>query len=80
MELYRKTYAEINLTNIKENVEKIIKKYNNYQYYFGIVKADCYGHGIKAVQKVIEGGANYLATATLEEALSIRKNLKDIYH
>lgn len=78
MELYRKTYAEINLTNIKENVEKIIKKYNNYQYYFGIVKADCYGHGIKAVQKVIEGGANYLATATLEEALSIRKNLKDI--
>ena len=25
---YRKTFVEVNLTNIKENVSKIIKKFN----------------------------------------------------
>ena len=75
----RKTYAEINLSNIKENVSKVIKRFDNYDYYFGVVKADSYGHGaLKSVQSVIEGGCNYLAVATLEEALSIREKFSDI--
>lgn len=79
MNMYRETYAEINLKNIKENVSKIIKKYNNYEYYFGVVKAECYGHqGLEPVKAVIKGGCNYLAVATLEEALYIRKTLKQI--
>ena len=73
MGLLRKTYAEINLKNVKENVNKIINKYKGYNYYFGVVKADCYGHGYKkTVQAVIDGGCNYLAVATLEEAIKIR--------
>src|SRR5574344_626626 len=77
--MYRDTYVEVNLKNIKENVEKIVKKYNNYAYHFGVVKADCYGHGIeKTVNAIIEGGANYLAVATLDEAIEIRKSNKDI--
>ena len=73
--MYRDTYVEVNLKNVKENVEKIVKKYNNYAYHFGVVKADCYGHGIeKTVNAIIEGGANYLAVATLDEAIEIRKN------
>ena len=73
MGLLRKTYAEINLKNVKENVNKIINKYKGYDYYFGVVKADCYGHGYKkTVQAVINGGCNYLAVATLEEAIKIR--------
>ena len=47
MGLLRKTYAEINLKNVRENVNKIINKYKGYNYYFGVVKADCYGHGYK---------------------------------
>lgn len=79
MYLYRNTYVEVNLKNIEENVKKLISKYNNYKYYFGVVKADCYGHNdIKTVQSIIRGGCNYLAVATLEEALEIRKNINNI--
>lgn len=76
--MYRKSYVEINLENLKQNVSTIIKSFKNYQYYIGVVKADCYGHGIDAVYSIIEGGCNYLAVATLEEAIEIRKINQDI--
>ena len=79
MDSSRNTYAQINLKNIKENVSKIINKYNTYEYYFGVVKANCYGHeDIKVVKAIIDGGCNYLAVATLDEALYIRKYINDI--
>lgn len=75
----RKTFCEVNLRNLKTNIEKIINKYNDYSYYFGVVKADCYGHGdLSSIQHIIDGGCNYLAVATLREALFIRDNYKDI--
>ena len=77
--MYRKTYVEVNLKNIESNVKTLIKKYNNYKYYFGVVKADCYGHnGIETVKAIIRGGCNYIAVATLDEALEIRKCITDI--
>ena len=42
--MYRNTYVEIDLKNINNNVKNLINKFNNYKYYFGVVKADCYGH------------------------------------
>jgi alanine racemase len=79
LDLYRNTYVKINLKNIKENVSKIINKYNNYKYYFGVVKADCYGHfDLEVVETIINGGCNYLVVALLEEALIIRERFKDI--
>lgn len=79
MNLYRSTYAKINLSNLRNNVSKIISKYRNYDYYFGVVKADCYGHqSLETVEAIIEGGCNYLVVALLEEALEIRKKIKDI--
>lgn len=79
MNLYRSTYIKINLKNIQENVHKIIQKYNNYNYYFGVVKADCYGHqDLSVVESIIKGGCNYLVVALLEEAISIRKKFKNI--
>lgn len=75
----RNTYVEIDLNSIKENVETIINKYPNYDYYFGVVKADCYGHySNEVVKSIIKGGCNYLAVSSLEEALEIRKEIKDI--
>lgn len=76
--MFRNTYMEVYLDNIKDNVKKIINTYSNYKYYFGVVKADCYGHGIDAVKSIIDGGCNYLAVAILEEALRIRQINKDI--
>ncbi len=73
--MYRKTCANINLQNIKYNVETIINNYNAYKYYIGVVKADSYGHNTnKVVEKIIEGGCNYLAVSSLDEALKIRKD------
>lgn len=77
--MYRNTYVEINLENIENNVKKIIQNYSDYKYYFGVVKADCYGHDdLKTVKTIIKGGCNYLCVATLDEAMEIRKEIKEI--
>ncbi|MBS7020883.1 MAG: alanine racemase [Firmicutes bacterium] len=70
---YRNTYVKVSLKNITSNVSKMIQKYHDYQYYFGVVKADSYGHyGNETVRAIIKGGCNYLAVSSLEEALKIR--------
>ncbi len=76
--MYRKTYALIDCDVIKSNIEKIRETYNDYKYYFGVVKANAYGHGIYVINAMIDAGINYLAVATLEEALNIRKLNKKI--
>lgn len=71
----RKTYALINKTNLENNIKEIIKNYS-YEYYFAVVKANCYGHGIDLVKVMDKVGVNYFCTATLEEALEVRKLTK----
>lgn len=71
---YRNTYACINLSNISSNIKKVINKYDGYKYYIGVVKADSYGHyGLKVVKAIIDGGCDYLAVSSLDEALVIRR-------
>ena len=77
--MYRNTYVEVNLSNLSYNVKTLIKRYNTYKYYFGVVKADSYGHNdIATVKTIIDAGCNYLCVATLDEALTIRKEIKNI--
>ena len=57
---YRNTILEINLKNIKHNVNHLINKYNNYNYHFAVVKASCYNHGIDAIKTIIKGTYNLL--------------------
>ena len=71
--MYRKTYAEIDENILKKNIEEIKKTYDNYEYYIGVVKNNAYGHGIKIINSLIEGGINYLAVSSLEEAIEARK-------
>lgn len=71
--MYRKTFAEINLGAIRHNLEVLNQKFSNYNYRFAVVKADCYGHGLQAIQSMLDAGCNYLAVATLEEALEVRQ-------
>lgn len=79
MNQYRQTYAEINLKQIEKNVSLLIKTYPDYQYYFGVVKADSYGHyDYKVIKSIIKGGCNYLAVSSLDEAVEIRKKIKEI--
>ena len=73
--MYRKTYARIDGGILENNVKEIIKKYDKYKYYIGVVKNNAYHHGIKVINNLIQGGVNYLAVSSLEEALSVRKSL-----
>ena len=71
--MYRKTYVEVNIDNLKNNVENIVNNYNEYKYYFGVVKGNCYGHGTTyVINELIDSGINYLAVSNLEEALEVR--------
>ncbi len=72
------TYVEINLDILRNNVKTIIKKYNDYKYYFGVVKSNAYGHGEYIVNELIKGGINYIAVSFLNEALNVRLYNKDI--
>lgn len=76
----RNTYVEINLKNMEENIKRIIKKHHHYKHYIGVVKADCYGHygNKKTIKTILNGGCDYLAVATLDEAIEIRKDNKEI--
>lgn len=76
--MYKKTYVEVNLDNIKNNVKTIITKYNKYKYRIGMVKSYAYGHGMYIVNSLIESGINYLAVSSLDEALCIREYNKNI--
>ena len=76
--MYRKTYVEINLDTIEENIKKIKTTYSGYKYYIGVVKNNAYGHGIYSINAMINGGINYLAVSSLEEALEVRKINKEI--
>lgn len=71
--MYRKTYVKIDNQILTQNIKEIKKHYNNYKYYIGVVKANAYGHGDYIINDLIQGGINYLAVSSLEEALHIRE-------
>lgn len=76
--MYRPTYIRIDGDNLEHNVKNIIKNYPSYKYYFGVVKNNAYHHGFYSVKFLINGGVNYLAVSSLEEALQVRKYNTDI--
>ena len=71
----RNTYALINLTNLEDNIKEIMKTYP-YEYYFGVVKANAYGHGFKTVKTMDKAGIDYFCVSSLEEAIEVRKLTK----
>ncbi len=71
--MYRRTYLEIDCEKLKNNIINIRQNYPDYNYYFGVVKANAYGHGSYIINSLIEGGINYLAVSSLEEAIKLRQ-------
>ena len=67
------SYVEINLTRLSNNVKAILEKYPEYKSYIGVVKGDAYGHGMRAVKALHNGGLRYFAVSSLEEAADLRK-------
>ena len=71
--MYRRTYLEVNCDKLKNNIINIKQNYPDYEYYFGVVKGNAYGHGGYIINSLISGGVNYLAVSSLEEAIKLRQ-------
>ena len=70
----RRTWAEINLNNLKHNFQQVRTLVGENVSILSVVKADAYGHGAVAVSKaLVEAGTEMLGVATVEEALQLRE-------
>lgn len=73
MDLFRKTFAEINLQALRENVRNL-RSLNPNLFFCPMIKANAYGHGIAAVAKALDTeNISGLGVALVEEALAARK-------
>lgn len=76
--IYRQTWAEINLDNLAYNYHAIKKLVGN-KVIIPVIKANAYGHGdIKVMERLYKEGVRICAVSLLEEALGIRKEFSDI--
>lgn len=76
--LLRDTFLEVNLDNIAYNMKSIKKMVGENVAIAAVVKANGYGHGAVGIAKeLLESGADYLAVATLTEALDLRRHFSD---
>ncbi len=76
--MYRQTYAKINLSHLKTNLE-IIKKMIPDKKIIPVIKANAYGHGAVALMEYLfQEGTNFFAVSLLEEALELREKNKQI--
>ncbi len=77
--LLRNTWVEINLDNIKNNLQQARTLLDKDTKIAAVLKANAYGHGTKYIAKtLIENGVDMLGVACLTEALEIRKDFGEI--
>ena len=70
-----RTWAEISLPNLEHNYRALRQTLPEGCRFLGVVKANAYGHGAVPVARRLEAlGADYLAVATLDEAVELREN------
>ncbi len=72
-EKIRPIWAEVNLEQLRENVNKVKEKVHGKKI-VAIVKADAYGHGACQVALAIESQVDCFGVAIMEEALSLRES------
>jgi len=68
----RPTYLEINLSQLKRNVEAI-RKYVTPAKVMPMIKANAYGHGVDEVARFLEPSVDYFGVAILEEGIQLRE-------
>lgn len=73
MEMFRRTYAEINLDHLAHNFHYLHQALGRDRFYCPMIKANAYGHGDVAVAKLLEAeGATHLGVCLIEEGLLLR--------
>ncbi|MCX6345852.1 MAG: alanine racemase [Armatimonadetes bacterium] len=72
--MQRPTYAEVDLSAIRDNITAIRRRVGAGVKIMPAVKANGYGHGaIQTSRACIDGGADVLCVACLEEAIELRE-------
>lgn len=75
MEMYRRTFAEINLDHLKHNIEVLQTAFPQTPFLCPMVKANAYGHGDVQLSLYLESlGVRHLGVCLIEEGLLLRKN------
>lgn len=75
MEMYRRTFAEINLDHLKHNIEVLQKAFPQSSFLCPMVKANAYGHGDVQVALFLETlGVRHLGVCLIEEGLLLRSS------
>ncbi|AKL96764.1 alanine racemase Alr [Clostridium aceticum] len=70
----RPVWAEVNLDNLKHNIQEVSRVVKQDTLVCAVIKADGYGHGATVIAKtLLENGADRLAVATLSEAIELRR-------
>ena len=74
MEKLYKTWAEIDLGAVRDNIARIRAKLGRGVHLLAVVKADAYGHGMTRISRVaLRSGASWLGVSNIYEALKLRK-------
>ena len=68
----RPTYLEVNLSQLKQNLENI-RKHVSPAKVLVVLKANAYGHGVDGVAPFIAPFADYIGVAIVEEGIYLRK-------
>ena len=75
MEFLKRTWAEIDLDALKENLHAIRRALPEKTGIIAVVKADAYGHGDQYIAgELARLGIRFFAVSNLEEALSLRRH------
>ncbi|HBH46657.1 MAG: alanine racemase [Candidatus Jacksonbacteria bacterium RIFOXYC2_FULL_44_29] len=69
------TKVEISRDSIKHNLEQFRRIISPDFFLLGVVKSNAYGHGMAEVASIIQEKVDYLAVASIEEALKLRARL-----
>ena len=72
MKRQNQTFVEVSLQNIQHNIRQFKSIIDPKVKFMAVVKADAYGHGAVTVSKAIEKSVDYLAVATVSEAVEIK--------
>ena len=76
-ELLRDTVIEIDLKKLQNNVRLMKDMLGPDVALMAVIKANGYGHGaLQIARPIMEAGADYLAVATLTEALELRRSFR----
>lgn len=71
----KRAWAEISLSNLRNNVNVINEMIGENTEIMAVVKADAYGHGEHQVSRCLwESGVKYFAVSNLDEAIAVRNS------